>query len=95
MAAGRARRAAREAMRREFMMAGGPIDMYSRLRRTGTPSAVDGREKAFQRSGTSLPLGDHVRHPLSHHSAAQHRQLSVGIYTRLPSWFTKETIVTE
>lgn len=40
MAAGRARRAAREAMRREFMMAGGPIDVYSRLRRTGAPSAV-------------------------------------------------------
>lgn len=40
MAAGRARKAAREAMRREFMMAGGPIDVYSRLRRTGAPSAV-------------------------------------------------------
>lgn len=55
MAAGRARRAAREAMRREFMMAGGPIDVYSRLRRTGAPGAVDKREKAFQRSGSSLP----------------------------------------
>lgn len=58
------------------MMAGGPIDVYSRLRRTGAPSAVRRREKAFQRSGSSLPLGDHVRHPLSHRSAAQHRQLS-------------------
>lgn len=60
MAAGRARRAAREAMRREFMMAGGPIDVYSRLRRTGAPSAVGKREKAFQRSGSCLPLGNHV-----------------------------------
>ena len=61
MAAGRARRAARESMRREFMMAGGPVDVYSRLRRTGAPNAVGRREKAFQRSGSSLPLGDHVQ----------------------------------
>lgn len=67
MAAGRARRAAREAMRREFMMAGGPIDVYSRLRRTGAPSAVRRREKAFQGSGSSLPLGDHVQLPMSQH----------------------------
>lgn len=36
MAAGRTRRAAREAMRREFMMAGGPIDAYTRLRSPGS-----------------------------------------------------------
>jgi hypothetical protein len=86
MVAGRARRAAREAMRREFMMAGGPIDVCSRLRRPASSErGWQGERMLSKVPGTSLPLGNHVRGWLSQHNL-HHLTSLLMCSSRFRSW---------
>lgn len=77
------------------MMAGGPIDVYSRLRRTGAPSAVGKAREGFPTFRVQ-PASWRSRAPPAESSFRNSMSAAlVDVFSRPPGCLLREAFVTE